>query len=213
MLRAYHFVNKTLRNGAPVPPDGEWLTVDPKKLKMCYYGLHASEHPFDALNYAPGFTLCLVDLDGEILTQGNKVCAEKRRIVKRIDAKALTLKFARDCASDVLHLWNASQIVKDFLATGENADAAAAYNAYAAAYAAANAAYAAAANAAYAASTAAKAAHAAYAAYAAANAAHAAANAAYAAYAAANAAYPAAEEKYRGWFKERVDAEFNKGES
>ena len=35
-------------------------------------------------------------------------------------------KFARECASDVLHLWDAPQVVRDYLATGEESQRAAA---------------------------------------------------------------------------------------
>ena len=75
-IRAYHFVGAALRDGSPIPADGEWLTVK-GDLKMCEWGLHASVHPFDALQYAPGETLCLVELDGEILHGDDKVCARK----------------------------------------------------------------------------------------------------------------------------------------
>ena len=122
---AYHFVGQTLRDGRPIPPDGEWLEHD-GPLVMCESGLHASAHPFDALQYAPGATLCLVELDGEIITEGDKSVAMRRRIVTRIDATDLLRSFARQCASDVLHLWDAPQAVKDYLGTGnENLRAAA----------------------------------------------------------------------------------------
>jgi hypothetical protein len=205
---AYHFVADTLRNGEPIPPDNEWLKVDADSLIMCEYGLHASKHPYDALSYAPGFTLCRVELDGTIIRQNNKLCASERRIIARIDAKALCLQFARDCATDVLPLWDAPEVVQHFLKTGENPEAASA--AASAAYAAASAASAAA----YAARAAAYAARAAaYAAYEAASAARAAASAAAsaaraAAYAARAAASAAAMQKYRGWFLERVTAQF-----
>jgi hypothetical protein len=117
-MRAYHFVGATLRDGRPVPPDGEWLVHD-GPLKMCESGLHASIHPFDALNYAPGETLCLVDLDGEIVTEGDKSVATKRRIVARINAAEMLWTFARLCASGVLHRWDAPQVVKDYLTTGD----------------------------------------------------------------------------------------------
>ncbi len=144
----------------------------------------------NTLHWSPKTLVVLAsDHDAAIAALEAELASEKRRIARRIDAKALILKFARDCASDVLYLWAAPQVVKDFLATGENADAA---------YAAANAANAANA-AAYAAANAA-----AYAAYAA-NAANT-ADAAYAAKA-ANAANAdvVTKEKYRGWFKDRVD--------
>lgn len=50
---AWHFVGETLRDGRPVPPDGEWLTHDGVCV-LCESGLHASRDPFDALYHAPG---------------------------------------------------------------------------------------------------------------------------------------------------------------
>jgi len=92
---AYHFVGDTLRDGRPVPPDGEWLRhIGP--IHMCKAGLHASKDPFDALQYAPGEILCLVELDGEIIEDTDKVVARRRKIIKRIDATDLLRKFSRD---------------------------------------------------------------------------------------------------------------------
>ena len=56
MIRAWHFVGKTLRDGRRVPKDGAWLTHT-GPLALCTRGLHASRHPFDALQYAPAPTL------------------------------------------------------------------------------------------------------------------------------------------------------------
>ena len=47
-MMAYHFVNATLRDGRPVPPDGEWLEHD-GAVVMCESGLHASLTPWQAL--------------------------------------------------------------------------------------------------------------------------------------------------------------------
>ncbi len=52
MIRAYHFVGDTLRDGRPIPADGEWLVHD-GPVTICEAGLHASRHVFDALEYAP----------------------------------------------------------------------------------------------------------------------------------------------------------------
>ena len=52
---AYHFVSNALRDGRPVPADGEVLRHE-GKLELCNWGLHFSRHPFDALKYAPGAT-------------------------------------------------------------------------------------------------------------------------------------------------------------
>jgi hypothetical protein len=130
MLRAYHFVSSTLRNGHPIPPDGEWLEYDGGlPLIMCERGLHASVHPFDALKYAPGNTLCLVDLDGEII-QGDDKCVATRRIIRhRIDAETLLRAFARSCALDVIGLWDAPDLVKTYLSTGDESIRAVAWTA------------------------------------------------------------------------------------
>ena len=117
MIRAYHFVGAELRDGSVIPPDGEWFEVAPPVV-LCQHGLHGSEHPFDALTYAPGNTLCIVDLDGEIVRGDDKLVASKRRIVARIYAKQLLFDFARWAASQVLHLWEAPDVVTQFLATG-----------------------------------------------------------------------------------------------
>lgn len=116
--RAYHFFGDTLRDGSPVPADGEWLEVVPP-IEMCVRGLHASAHPFDALQYAPGNNLAIVELDGEILSDTDKLVATRRKIVRRINAESLLREFARKCASDVLHLWDAPEVVKQYLDSGD----------------------------------------------------------------------------------------------
>jgi hypothetical protein len=162
---AYHFVDKTLRDGRPIPPDGQWLRVN-CPLEMCKRGLHASKHVADALKYAPGSTLCLVELGGEIIEGNDKVVAQWRRILARFDATELLRADARASALSVIHLWDAPDVVRQYLETGNEslrekarASARAAANvtstADAPADAAANAAYTAAANAAYAADAAA----------------------------------------------------------
>ena len=126
-MRAYHFVGKTLRNGQPIPPNGEWLEYDgPLPLIMCERGLHASRHPFDALKYSPGNTLCLVELGGTILHDTDKSVATKRKILARVDAEDMLRTFARRCALDVIHLWDAPDIVREYLETGDERKRAAA---------------------------------------------------------------------------------------
>ncbi len=142
-MKAYHFVNETLRDGRPVPKDGVWL-VHPEQLVMCSSGLHASVRPIDALRYAPGNTLCRVELDGNILRDTDKLVVEKRKIIWRIDAEELLKAFARWCAIQVIDKWAAPDVVIKFLRTGDenlredarNAAGASSYDAYAAARAA-----------------------------------------------------------------------------
>jgi hypothetical protein len=60
-MKAWHFVSDTLRDGRPVPADGEVL-VHEGPLKLCASGLHASKNILDALHYAPGSTICRVEV-------------------------------------------------------------------------------------------------------------------------------------------------------
>lgn len=117
-MRAYHFVGDTLRDGRPIPPDGEWL-VHEGPVAICESGLHASLHPFDALQYAPGNTLCLVECEDVVAEQDDKLVCRRRMIVKRADATDMLRTFARQCALDVIHMWDAPQVVRDYLTTGD----------------------------------------------------------------------------------------------
>ena len=137
----YHFVGPTLRDGRPVPADGEWLEhCGP--LVPCKSGLHASSQPWDALQYAPGPILCLVELGGDCVAHGDpvdKVVARRRKIVRRIDATQLLRRFAADQALSVAHLWEMPQVVREYLTTLDESLRASARSASAAAWEAASA--------------------------------------------------------------------------
>lgn len=121
-ILAYHFFRDTLRDGTPVPADGEALEVpDPERLELCRYGLHASRCPLDALHYAPGPNLARVALSGAIEEGCDKLCAQRRVIIQRIDATELLRQFARECALNVIHLWDAPDVVREYLETGDEA--------------------------------------------------------------------------------------------
>jgi hypothetical protein len=123
--RAWHFVADTLRDGSPVPKDGAWLnhTGD---VRLCETGLHASLQPFDALQFAPGPHLCLVDVDDIVQSDSDKLVCRRRRIVARMDATEMLRYFARMRAVSVIHLWDAPDVVCDYLMTGDKALSAAA---------------------------------------------------------------------------------------
>ena len=128
-MKAYHFTGDTLRDGRPIPAIGEWLD-HPGPIVPCESGLHASEHPFDALQFAPGPMLHLVELDGEIQTHGNqpdKIVGRRRKIVASIDATDLLREFARWCALQVAHLWDCPPVVSQYLETGDESIRAAAW--------------------------------------------------------------------------------------
>ena len=118
MIRAYHFVGETLRDGRAIPADGEWLVHDGPVL-MCESGLHASRGPWDALTYAPSATLCLVDCDDIVDEHDDKLVCRRRRIVARFDATELLGAFGRGEALSVIHLWDAPDVVRQYLTTGD----------------------------------------------------------------------------------------------
>lgn len=120
MIRAYHFVGKTLRDGSPIPEDGEWLRLK-GPISICRTGLHASRHVSDALQFAPAATLCLVDMSRDITEQKDKLVARCRRIVARFDATKLLRADARLSALSVLKYWEGEvpQSVMDWLTTGD----------------------------------------------------------------------------------------------
>jgi hypothetical protein len=129
-------------------------------LVLCESGMHWSEHPLEALQYAPGDTLCLVEYGGETLRGSDNGCSRERTIIARMDAEPLLRYFARQQALSIAHLWDAPQIVLDYLmgddAAWDAARAAARAAAWDAAWAAAwDAAWAAAGDAAWAAARAA----------------------------------------------------------
>lgn len=133
---AWHFVADTLRDGRPVPKDGE-LLVHPGRPIPCRQGLHASIEPYDAMTYAPGGTLCLVKCGGEIIHHENdKLVCTERTIIARMDANEVLRYFARMQALSVVHLWDPPDVVIDYLMAGD-----AAADAADAAHAAARAAY------------------------------------------------------------------------
>jgi hypothetical protein len=97
---------------------GQRLTVDPGRLGLCEYGLHASERALDALKYAPGPIVCRVRLGGSILTGEDKACASERTVIAMADATETLRVFARACALDVLDKWDAPAVVREYLETG-----------------------------------------------------------------------------------------------
>ncbi len=117
-VMAWHFVGDALRDGKPIPADGEWLTHDGPAV-ICETGLHASKRPAHALDYAPGATLCYVECDDVRDEQADKFVCARRRIVKRIDATDLFRAYARSEALRVIHLWEAPEIVRQYLETGD----------------------------------------------------------------------------------------------
>jgi hypothetical protein len=76
---------------------GETHTVDCEPI-CCHQGLHASEHVYDALQYAKSNHLYLVELSGEFDKQQDKVCATSRKYLAYFNAEKLLRQFAKDQA-------------------------------------------------------------------------------------------------------------------
>ena len=108
---------------------------------LCERGLHASKSIMDALDYSPGTIVWKVELSGKIIEGDNKSVATKRIYLEGgIDITNILRKFARMCALDVIHLWEAPKVVIDYLKTGKEELRDAAWDAaWAAAWAAARA--------------------------------------------------------------------------
>jgi len=117
-ITAWHFVGDTLRDGRPIPADGVWLRHD-GPIVWCESGLYASPTPWDALTYAPGPTLCKVECKKIHENRFEKIVCRERCIVKRIDITNLLREFACQQALSVAHLWEAPEIVRQYLETGD----------------------------------------------------------------------------------------------
>jgi hypothetical protein len=117
----YHFTNDRLRDGSSIPAIGEWL-VHYGEVIPCVSGLHMSKQPWDALKYAPGNMIHKVELEVDLISHGSPVdkwVGRRRRIIASFDGEKLLRSFARWCALDVIHLWDAPIVVVEYLKTGD----------------------------------------------------------------------------------------------
>ena len=120
-MKAWYFSNtdRTLRHG-----DGRIIEAGTTHrvegdLELCNSGLHASTNILDALRYAPGPVVWRVEVRGEIIRGRDKLCASERTYLWGYDASDVLRKFARMCALDVVHLWDAPDVVVRYLKTGD----------------------------------------------------------------------------------------------
>jgi hypothetical protein len=127
----WHFLyeGSLLRTGKKAPADGVWLEV-PGKPILCNHGLHGSVQPFDALSHAPGPILTLCEFGGEMAHDTDKLVAQRRKILARMDATEMLRYFARTQAMSVGHLLGeVPDVVAEFLLTGDESIRAAARDA------------------------------------------------------------------------------------
>ena len=117
-ILAWHFTGNKLRDGRAIPKAGRVLVFDGNPI-ICEQGLHASREPFDALQFAPGHMLHMVECWGEVQEQSDKLVCTHRKIIKSMDATDLLWYFSRMQAVSVVHLWDAPDVVLDYLMTGD----------------------------------------------------------------------------------------------
>jgi hypothetical protein len=94
----------------------------------CANGLHLSAKPRDALKYAPGNIVWKVRGSGIIVPHDDDkfACSERTYLAGGVDVSDTLRAFALLCALDVIHLWDAPEIVMRYLKTGDESIRAAA---------------------------------------------------------------------------------------
>ena len=96
---AWHFCSgDKLRDGKPLVVGKTYRITG--QLVMCERGLHWSRRIIDALQYAPGSTICLVEAWGNVEEQGDKGVSSYRKVIAKVDAKKLLRLFACDVADE-----------------------------------------------------------------------------------------------------------------
>ena len=119
-IKAWHFTALDKHLGYEdrrlVEP-GKTLSVEGPP-EMCTHGLHASKRALDALKYAPGPYLWRVDIWGNVIEDDDKLVGTHREALAGFDATKLLRRFSRMCALDVVHLWDAPDVVLQYLKTG-----------------------------------------------------------------------------------------------
>jgi hypothetical protein len=107
---------------------GETLTVE-GEIELCENGLHACRNLIDCLRYCEGTVICEVELSGAIVHDEDKSAASSRTVLALTTAEEgekILRSFARWCALQVIHLWDAPDVVRQYLETGDESSRAAA---------------------------------------------------------------------------------------
>ena len=132
-MKAWHFLAEDRRLGysdGRLVESGHTYKVSRNfPLQLCEYGLHGSKRVIDALKYAPGPVVCRIEMIGVMVHDTDKSVAYRRKVLWMLDATDILSRFARKCALDVIHLWDAPEVVIQYLKTGNDDIRAAAWDA------------------------------------------------------------------------------------
>ena len=113
-LKVWHFAGKTLRDGAPLTPKGETISVK-GPIIPCSHGLHGSVRAIDALVYAPGLMVARCTLHGDIKSHGNP--ADKHAARSRtcdsgyVNVRSVVVEFTRLCALQATRVYAANALM------------------------------------------------------------------------------------------------------
>ena len=120
-VEAWHFLrdNKRFGYGDGNIAQAGYIYSVKGPIKLCEWGLHASERAIDALHYAPGAMVGRVVLSGEIIHGNDKLVATHREYLWIADAEETLRSFARWSALQVIHLWDAPSVVRKYLESGD----------------------------------------------------------------------------------------------
>ena len=107
MVRAYHFLESDMTSSYGT--DEPWKVGETRKLTgevgLCVRGFHSSPTPFDALGYAQGPVLCLVDVSKPAETDTDKQVSRRRTLVAAVDVTRQLHEAAIRIALDVLPIY------------------------------------------------------------------------------------------------------------
>ncbi len=86
---------------------------------LCARGMHACRRAIQALKYAESAIVARVECGGEIVEGDDKLTCTQLIPVAIFDATDALRHFARLCALDVIEKWDAPEIVRRYLETGD----------------------------------------------------------------------------------------------
>jgi hypothetical protein len=100
----YKFVTSGLKSkeGNQTWVIGKWYKHK-GELSLCESGFHACLNPVDSLGYVYGNRWFIVEARGKLIKGDDKFVAEEMRLIKEIDTKRVSVKFAVACARKCLN--------------------------------------------------------------------------------------------------------------